>query len=146
MTASSDQQARNRTTYEVFHQACNSGDLARISKAIDEVTAPDVVFHAPVPNGLSGPEAMKQVWRVLLQAFPDIRVTIEDVIAEGDKLVVRNTVTGTHRGEYRGMPPTGRKVSYHEIFVLRFANGRVAEIWGVVDLFGQLKQLGAIQG
>jgi predicted ester cyclase len=66
------------------------------------------------------------------------------VIAEGDKVVVRNTVTGTHQGEYRGVPATGKSVTYNEIFVVRFAGRRIAEIWGVVDVLSQLKQLGLI--
>ncbi|MER6566149.1 ester cyclase [Streptomyces sp. NPDC001093] len=111
---------------------------------IDELVAPDVLFHAPVPMGMTGVQALKQVWTVLFRAFPDIHVTVEDVIAEGDKVVARNTVTGTHRGEYRGRPPTGRSVTYGEIFVFRFEGGRIAEIWGVVDVFAQLRQLGVV--
>lgn len=131
----------NKAAFSRFHDAVNSGDLDAISKAIDEVVAPDVVFHAPAPNGMTGVQALKQVWVTLLRAFPDIHVAIEDVVAEGDKVVYRNTVTGTHLGEYRGMPPTGRSVTYDEIFIIRFADGLIAEIWGVVDVFAQLRQL-----
>jgi predicted ester cyclase len=66
------------------------------------------------------------------------------MIAEGDKVVTRNSVTGTHRGEYMGIPPTGKSVTYNEIFIFRFRNGRVAESWGVVDVLLQMRQLGAI--
>jgi predicted ester cyclase len=66
------------------------------------------------------------------------------VIAEGDKVVGRNTVTGTHQGEYMGIQPTGKSIKYNEIFIFRFVNGRVAEIWGVADVFSQ-RQLGAIR-
>jgi predicted ester cyclase len=131
----------NKAVFSRFHDAVNSGDLDAISKAIDEVVDPGLVFHAPVPNGMTGVQALKQVWVTLLRAFPDIQVTTEDVVAEGDKVVYRNTVTGTHRGEYRGMPPTGRSVTYGEIFIIRFADGLIAEIWGVVDVFAQLQQL-----
>ena len=124
-------QARaNKATISRFHDAVNTGDTAVISRTIDEVVAPDVLFHAPVPTGATGAEALKQVWRVLLPAFPDLHVAVEDVIAEGDKVVARNTVTGTHQGEYRGLPPTGKSISYNEIFIFRFAGGRIAEIWG----------------
>ncbi|GAA3629179.1 ester cyclase [Lentzea roselyniae] len=135
----------NETTFSRLHDAVNSGDAEAISKAIDEVADPDLVFHAPVPGELSGVQALKQVWATLLRAFPDIHVAIEDVIAQGDKVVYRNTVTGTHQGEYRGVPPTGRSVRYSEIFILRFSGGRIAEIWGVVDVFAQLRQLGLVQ-
>jgi predicted ester cyclase len=66
------------------------------------------------------------------------------VIAEGDKVVARNTVTGTHQGEYMGRPSTGNSVTYNEIFIVRFAGGRIAEIWGVVDVLSQMRQLGVI--
>lgn len=134
----------NEATFSRLHDAVNSGDVELIAKVIDEVADPDLVFHAPVPSEVTGVQALKQVWMTLLRAFPDIHVAIEDVIAEGDKVVYRNTVTGTHQGEYRGLPPTGRSVRYDEIFVLRFADGRIAEIWGVVDVLAQLRQLGVL--
>jgi predicted ester cyclase len=136
----------DRATFGRLHDAVNTGDPEVISKTVDEVVAPDLVFHAPVPTGATGVQALKQVWTVLLRAFPDLRVAIEDVISEGDKVVFRNTVTGTHLGEYRDLPPTGRSVRYQEIFIIRFAGGRVAEIWGVVDVFSQMRQLGVVPG
>lgn len=134
--------SRNKETFSRFHDAMNSGDAELISKAIDEAVDPNLVFHAPVPGEVTGVQALKQVWVTLLRAFPDLHVAIEDAIEEGDKVVYRNTVTGTHQGEYRGLPPTGRSVTYKEIFIFRFVDGRIAEIWGVVDVFAQLKQLG----
>lgn len=139
-----DEATRNKATAARFHDAVNTRDVEIISKTIDELVAPDVLFHAPVPVGMTGARALKQVWTVLLRAFPDVHVEVEDVIAEGDKVVARNTVTGTHRGEYRGMPPTHRSVTYGEIFIFRFEGGRIAEIWGVVDVFSQMRQLGAV--
>ncbi|MFC0526603.1 ester cyclase [Phytohabitans kaempferiae] len=139
-----DHQATIKATFERFHHATNSGDLALIETTIDEIFEPDAVFHAPVPSDRTGPEAVKRVWATLLRAFPDIRVTIEDVITAGDKVVLRNTVTGTHRGDYNGLPATGKSVRYDEIFILRFASGRIVESWGVVDMLAQLRQLGAI--
>lgn len=141
---STDETTRNKATAARLHDAVHTRDLEMISKVIDEIVAPDLVFHAPVPMGMTGAQALKQVWAVLLHAFPDIHVTVEDVIAEGDKVVSRNTVTGTHRGEYQGMPPTGRSVTYGEIFILRFEDGRIAEIWGVVDVLSQMRRLGAV--
>jgi hypothetical protein len=81
---------------------------------------------------------------MLFRVYPDIQLTVEDVIAEGDKVVARNTVTGTHQGEFMGVGPTGKSVTYNEIFIFRFANGRVVETWGVVDVLSQMKQLGVI--
>ena len=143
---STTQLASNKAALARLHEATTSGDAEIIANTIDEVVDPNVRFHAPVPSDAAGLQALKQVWVVLLRAFPDLRVAVEDVIAEGDKVVSRNTVTGTHRGEYRGIPPTGRSISYNEIFIARFAGGRIVELWGVVDVYSQLRQLGALPG
>jgi steroid delta-isomerase-like uncharacterized protein len=136
--------ASNKAAFNRLHEAMNTGDAELIAKTIDEVVAPDVLFHAPVPIGGTGTQALKHVWAVLLRAFPDLHVAVEDVIAEGDKVVCRNTVTGTQQGEYRGLPPTGKAVTYNEMFIFRFSAGRIAEIWGVADVLSQLRQLGLI--
>ena len=141
---STAQETRNKATFKRFHDAVNTGDVELISKTIDEVVEPDALIHTPLPIEATGAQALKQVWPMLLRGLPDAHITIEDLIAEGDKVVSRNSVTGTHQGEYMGLPPTGKSVTYNEIFILRFVNGRVAETWGVVDVLSQLKQLGAI--
>ena len=141
---STAQEATNKATFSRFHDAVNTGDGQIISKMIDELVEPDAMIRTPVPLDVSGAAALKRVWAVLLDAFPDLHLTIEDMIAEGDKLVSRNTVTGTHRGEYLGLPPTGKSVTYNEIFIFRIVNGRIAETWGVVDVLSQMRQLGAI--
>jgi predicted ester cyclase len=141
---STAQEASNKATFRRFRDAVNTGDIEVISQTIDEVVESDVLFHAPVPIEATGAQAAKQVWAMLLRGLPDLHLTIEDLIAEGDKVVSRNSVTGTHQGEYRGLPPTGKSVTYNEIFIVRFTGGRIAEIWGVVDVFSQMKQLGVI--
>jgi hypothetical protein len=119
----------------------NSGDAELISQTIDEVFEPDVKQHTPFEA--TGVQTLKEmVFARLYRAFPDLHITVEELIEEGDKLVERDTVTGTHQGEYMGLPPTGKSVTYDEIFIMRFVDGRIAEIWGVVDLFSQMKQLG----
>jgi steroid delta-isomerase-like uncharacterized protein len=139
-----NQDLSEMATLRRFHDAMNSRDLAAILKAIDETVAPDVRFHAPVPVGATGREALKQIWTGLLEAFPDIHVAVEDTLSEGDRIVARNTVTGTNSGRYMGRPPTGKSVSYSEIFIFRMADGRIAEVWGVVDVLSQWRQLGMI--
>ncbi|MGW4641231.1 ester cyclase [Sphaerisporangium sp. NPDC004334] len=129
-----------------LHEAVNSGDAELVFKTIDEVVDPDVVVRTPLPIDATGAQALKEVFGRLLRAFPDLHIAVEDVIAEGDKIVYRNTVTGTHQGEYMGLAPTGRSISYNEIFVFRFADGRIAETWGVVDVLSQMRQLGIISG
>jgi predicted ester cyclase len=141
-----DQTTRNTTALRRFNEAVNTCDPERISATIDEVFEPDVRTSTPLPIEATGAEAMKEVFRRLCRAFPDLHVAVEDVVAQGDRVVSRNVVTGTHRGEYMGLAPTGRSVTYDEIFILRFAGGRIAETWGVVDVLSQMRQLGVIGG
>jgi predicted ester cyclase len=139
---STTEQVRNKATFRRFDDAVNTGDIELISRIIDELVEPDVLIHTALPVEATGAQALKQLWAILLHAFPDLQVTVEDVLAEGDKVVIRNTVTGTHQGEYMGLAPTGKSITYKEMFILRFANDRIAETWGVVDVLSQLKQLG----
>jgi predicted ester cyclase len=137
-------EAVNMAAFGRFHDAISTRDAELIARAIDEIAAPDVLVHGPGPGAATGPQALKQVWPILLRAYPDLHVAVDDLIAAGDKIVSRQTVTGTNQGSYLGRPPTGRRVRYSEIFILRFADGQLAEIWGVVDVFAQLTQLGAV--
>jgi steroid delta-isomerase-like uncharacterized protein len=143
---STAQATNGKTMYRRLQDAMNTGDPEVISKTIDEVVAPDAQISTPLPIEATGARLLKEVFARLLRAYPDLHITVEDVIAEGDKVVGRNTVTGTHRGDYMGIPPTGKSVTYNEIFILRFAGGRIAETWGVVDVLSQIRQLGAIPG
>jgi steroid delta-isomerase-like uncharacterized protein len=127
-----------------FHEAANTGDADVIAKTIDDLVHSDAAIRTPLPIGATGVEALKQVWTMLLRVYPDIHLTVEDLIAEGDKVVGRTTVTGTHRGEFMGVAPTGKSITYNEIFIFRFVDGKVAETWGVVDVFAQMRQLGLV--
>jgi steroid delta-isomerase-like uncharacterized protein len=140
------QATSNKEMVRRFHDAVNSDDAEVISRNIDELVEPNAVIRSPVPLGVTGSQAMKVIFATLLRAFPDLHVRVEDLIAEDDKVVSRSTVTGTHQGEYMGLQPTGKFVTYNEIFIFRFVNGRIAETWGVVDVFSQMRQLGAIGG
>ncbi len=141
---SSTHQADNKVALRRLNEALNSGDTEVISATIDEVFQPDVLIRTPLKINASGTELMKQLWEVLLRAFPDLHVEVEDVIAEGDKVVSRNTVSGTHQGEYMGVAPTGKSITWNEIFIGRIVDGRVAETWGVVDVASQMRQLGLV--
>jgi steroid delta-isomerase-like uncharacterized protein len=143
---STAQETSNKATFRRFQDAANTHDAELISKTIDELVEPDALIRTPLPIQATGPQALKQVWAMLLRGLPDLHITIEDLIAERDKVVSRNTVTGTHQGDYMGLPPTGKTVTYNEIFIVRLADGRVAETWGVVDVLSQMRQLGAIPG
>src|SRR5579875_676053 len=98
-----DQTTANKATFRRFHEAVNTGDLQLISAMIDELVELDALIRTPVPLDKTGASALKQVWTALFAAFPDLHLAVEDIIAEGDKVVVRNTVTGTHRGPYMGL-------------------------------------------
>jgi steroid delta-isomerase-like uncharacterized protein len=139
------QASSNKATIRRFHDAANTGDLELISKTIDELVEPDAQVRTPLPIGATGAQALKEVFARLHQVYPDLHITVEDLIEEGDKVVSRNTVTGTHQGEYMGHPPTGKSITYNEIFIFRFAGGRITETWGVVDVLSQMRQLGVIR-
>lgn len=136
----------NKATFRRFQEVTNTHDPDLISQTIDEIVRPDVLIRTPLPVQSTGAQALKEVFSRLHRAFPDLHVTVEDLIEEGDKVVGRNTVTGTHLGEHMGRPPTGNTVAYNEIFIVRFVDGGIAETWGVVDVFSQMKQLGALPG
>ena len=138
------QEATNEAAFKRFHDAISSRDTEMIDATIDEIVAPGAEIHAPLPLDAAGPQLLKVIWARLLQVYPDVRVTVEDLIAKDDKVVSRQSVTATHRAEYLGVAPTGRTVSYDEMFIMRFTGGRIVEMWGVVDVFAQLRQLGAI--
>ncbi len=110
---------------------------------VDELFAADVVDHNPLPGSAAGRDGQRQEVEMFRSAFPDLEVTPEDIIAEGDRAVVRWTATGTHRAEVLGVAPTGRTVSLHGIDVVRVSDGRIVERWGEFDALGLLAQLDA---
>ena len=110
---------------------------------VDEIFARDFVGHAPSEEK-RGPEAMKKFVSGLRRAFPDLRVRFEDQIAEGDKVTIRWTALGTHKGEFQGMPPTGRQMTMTAMTLARIANGKIVEAWTERDTLGMLQQLGAM--
>ena len=141
---STAQETRNKAAVRGVCDAANTGDAELISQTIDALVEPDALIRTPLPLDTRGAQKLKEVFTRLHRAYPDLHVRIEDLVAEGDKVVSRNTVTGTHQGEYMGIPATGKSVTYNEIFIARFADGLIAETWGVVDVLSQMRQLGAI--
>jgi steroid delta-isomerase-like uncharacterized protein len=112
--------------------------------AIDELCSPEFVNHS-APSGMPpNREGVKQVTAMFRQAFPDSYFTVEDMIAEGDKVATHKTFHGTHEGEFMGMPPTGRRVSMELIDIVRISEGRVVEHWSMGDNLGMMQQLGVI--
>ena len=111
---------------------------------IDEIFASDFVHHEPIVGEVRGPGGFKKYASILLTAFPDVQLTIEDQIAEGDKVVTRWTCTATHKGELIGIPPTGVQVTWTGIDILRIAGGKVVESWVIADDFSLFQQLGVV--
>ena len=112
---------------------------------VDELVGPDYVNHSPgMPNQPEGPEGIKAVVNMFRGGMPDLRVVIEDVIAEGDKVAMRYRIEGTHEGELFGVPPTGRRVSIESITVERVSGGKIREHWRVTETLDMMRQLGAI--
>ena len=111
----------------------------------DEVSTPNFINHDP---GLPVPDAdlktIKEVIGGMLAAFPDIDSTEDDLICEGDKIVVRRTFSGTHKGEFFGVPASGNQVTFGGIFISRFSGGKMEEQWVVFDALGVMRQIGGI--
>ena len=112
---------------------------------VDELLAPDYTNHTPAsPDQPTGPEGVKGVVAMFRSAMPDLKVIVEDMIAEGDKVAVRYTLEGTHEGELFGVPPTGQRLSIKSISVERVSAGKVREHWRVTDSLDMMQQLGVI--
>jgi steroid delta-isomerase-like uncharacterized protein len=111
----------------------------------DELVAPDYVGHSsPMDSETHGPEGYKQFFSMLRSAFPDLDVTIEDQIAEGDRVATRWTARATHRGEFAGVPPSGKQGIVRGVSIYRLAGGTVAECWTNEDDLGLMMQIGGI--
>jgi predicted ester cyclase len=125
---------------EVLHgiyEAINTGNLA----LLDKFVAPGYVEHS---EGFQGVEPFRQQVAAFRAAFPDLRVTIEDVLTDGDRFASRTTVTGTHTGDLMGMPATGKRISVEAVDIGRVHDHQAAERWGGLNMYTLLTQLGVI--
>ena len=129
------------TVRRAIEEAINKGNLS----VIDELVASQYVYHEPGVGDLQGPDGLKQLITGYRNAFPDLRLTIEDQIDGGNTVVTRWTATGTHQGELLGIPATGRRVSVTGIIIARMEGGKIAEEWENYDALGMLQQLGVAQ-
>jgi steroid delta-isomerase-like uncharacterized protein len=118
----------------------NNGNLA----TVDEVFAPNYRGHDPDRPGLDGPEAVKRSVAEFHTAFPDFAISIDDLIAEGDRVVWRYTMTGTHNAPFLGAPPCGRRIAATGISIFRIDGGVLREGWINFDALGMLRQFGAL--
>ncbi|MBI2304985.1 MAG: ester cyclase [Chloroflexi bacterium] len=118
----------------------NQGNLEGLS----EVVLPTVVDHYSASGVATGLEGLKQTLSQFRRSFPDMYVTIEDIVAEGDIVVVRCTGRGTHRGDFAGIRPTGKRVTVPIIAIYRIANGKITDRWNIADSLAMIQQLGTV--
>jgi predicted ester cyclase len=130
-----ENKAQFRRTYE---EVLNQGDLS----GVDKLIAPEFLNHEAPPGRDRGPESMRGLATMLRTAFPDLRFTIEELVAEGDIVAGRLTMGGTHEGPLMGMPPTGRSVRQDHMHFVRYWDGKAVEHWGVRDELGMMQQMG----
>jgi steroid delta-isomerase-like uncharacterized protein len=127
-----------RELEEIFDAKGNLDDA-------EEIYAPNYISHQPAGDeDIRGVEAMKQFAASMREAFPDLKVTIEEQIAEGDRVLTRFRTRGTHRGELWGMPPTGKEVQITNMSMSRIEGGKMVEEWPAPDRLGMMQQLGVI--
>ena len=137
MSAGESKALARRLIEEMF----NRGNL----EVADELYAPDYVNHDPGnPEEIRGPEGIKGYVGVHRTAFPDLQLTIEDQVAEGDRVATRWTGRGTYQGDLMGIAPTGRRVTATGITIDRISGGKVVETWTNFDVMGMMQQLGVI--
>ena len=125
----------------VIEQAVNRANLA----VADELIATDYVYHEPTAGEKRGREGFKQLIIVFRTAFPHLRVTVDQQIAEGDVVATRWTATGTHRGKLSGTATTSMKVAVQGIVISRISDGKIAEEFESYDALGMLRQFGAVK-
>jgi steroid delta-isomerase-like uncharacterized protein len=131
----------NKALARRFYEEINKGNLA----IIDELVADNLVEHEEIP-GVEPTKAGVRQWMTLLRtAFPDLRMAQEDMVAEGDKVFIRARMTGTHKGEFMGIPATGKQIDVPFADIVRVAAGQAVEHWGITDTGAMLQQLGVAE-
>jgi len=135
-----DPETNKAIVRRIFEEVLNQRNLS----LVDEFYATNYIYHNPAIPGVTGPEGFKQFFSTIFAAFPDAHHTVEEIFAEGDKVVNRHTFRGTHKGEFMGIPPTGKQVMFTGIVINRFADGRIVEDWESTDVLGLMQQLGVI--
>jgi steroid delta-isomerase-like uncharacterized protein len=130
---------QNKTLARRFYdEVMNKKNL----NAIDELGSPDFVDHSAMPGQAPGLKGVKESTEMFLKAFPDMKMNVEEIIAEKDIVAARVSGTGTHKGEFMGAPATGKRVSFHGIDMIRFKGGKVVEVWHYGDDATLMAQLG----
>ncbi len=132
-------QQENIAAQNRIAQAINEGNFEMLRQGF---TA-NVKEHDPVPGQKPGPDGFVEFFRAVRAAFPDFRLSADHMVADVDNVALAYTMTGTHRGTFQGLAPTGKKIRARGMLIARFEAGKIAERWGSSDELGILKQLGA---
>jgi predicted ester cyclase len=130
----------NKAAKRRYVDAFNAGNL----DVFDELFAPNYVLHVPGAPDIEGPGALKEMVAGSLESLSDVALTVEDMVAEGDRVATRWTLTALHTGDFMGVAPTTRRITIRGMIMDRFVDGRVVEAWDSFDAYGVLTQLGAI--
>jgi steroid delta-isomerase-like uncharacterized protein len=123
-----------------IEEVINRGNFA----VADEIIASDYVYRSPGTPEVRGPDGLKQLVQGYRTAFPDLNMSVQEQIAEGDSVMTRWTATGTHRGELMGIPPTGKQVNVMGMIISRCAGGKIVEEVEIFDAMGMMQQLGVV--
>lgn len=126
-----------------LYEDMSTTDPGSIDEFIDRYMAEDFVEHEPIPGMDNTRETPRQFFKMVLAAFPDFRMNVQDLIQEGDKVVARLTFTGTHQGEFMGEPASGNKIEVNVIDIVRFRDDQMIEHWGITDTAAMMEQMGA---
>jgi len=121
-----------------FGDAVNSGNY----DLFKEVVAPNSIDHDPAPGQVPGPEGFRQFFTELRTAFPDMKLSVDHMVADDDNLAFAYRVVGTHQGMFMGFAPTGKQINVRGMQISKFADGKLVERWGSSDQLGMLQQLG----
>jgi steroid delta-isomerase-like uncharacterized protein len=130
----------NKAIVRRWVEAFNEGNL----EAVDELLTDSYVRHDPNSPEVRGPEEEKQLIAMYRAAFPDLHFSVEDMVAEEDRVATRLSISATHKGELLGIPPTERRLSFTAMEHYRLSEGRIEEQWVNVDTLGMMQQIGAI--
>jgi steroid delta-isomerase-like uncharacterized protein len=136
--ADAAQTRADKAKVSLWYDAFTNKDPARL----DRILGKDWVDIPPAPNQPLGPAGAKQILVELTTAFPDLNIKIEDVLQDGNKVIVRSTISGTHRGALMGFPPKNRKLSIQAIDIHEFRNGKIVRTWHTEDWLTGLRQMG----
>ncbi len=137
--------AENKAVVRQFVERAQSSGLAALMTAIDELMSPNFSESSGMNLGVPPTrDGMRQLFTMLHTAFPDLRTTIHDQVAEGDKVTTRKTFNATHRGELMGIRPTGKRVAIQVMDIVQVADGKIVEHWGGMDRLGLMVQLGVV--